>query len=129
MFGYQLVNRFPSPGYEIWEVCRKHYLSTGMKLRWMEEGTMKWLPRKLRGWALKAVSDLPRVYWRSTPGKQAWTLTEKLYQFDIQLSDNPPFMSETTICLLEGNRQVRRKSLKTVIMWIKKRDSIVLKCM
>ena len=52
---------------------------------------MKWLPTKLCGWALNAVSDLPRGYWRSTPEKQAWTLTETLYQFDIRLSYNPLF--------------------------------------
>ena len=28
MFGYQLVKRFHSPGYEIWEDWREHYLST-----------------------------------------------------------------------------------------------------
>ena len=38
---------------------------------------------------MNAVSGLPRGYWRSTPEKQAWTLTGTLYQFDIRLSDNP----------------------------------------
>ena len=89
MFDYQLVKRFPSPGYDVWEVWREHYLSTGMKLGWTDEELMKWLTTKLCGWALNAVSDLPRGYWRSTPEKQAWTLTETLYQFDIRLSDNP----------------------------------------
>ena len=92
MFGYQLVKRFPSPGYKIWEDWRDHYLSAGMKLGWMEEEMMKWLPTKLCGWALNSVSDLSRGYWRSTPEKQAWTLTETLYQFDILLSDNPLFL-------------------------------------
>ena len=91
MFGYQLVKPFPSPGYEIWDDWCEHYLSTGLKLGWTEEEMMKWLPTKLCGWALNAVSDLPRGYWRSTPGKQAWTLTETLYQFDIRLFDNPNF--------------------------------------
>ena len=46
MFGYQLMKRFPSLGYEVWEVWREHYLSTGMKLGWTEEEMMKWLPYK-----------------------------------------------------------------------------------
>ena len=91
MFGYQLVKRFPSPGYEFWEDWREHYLSTGLKLGWKEEELMKWLPTKLCGWALNAVSELPRGYWRSIPEKQACTLTETLYQFDIRFSDNPLF--------------------------------------
>ena len=62
-----------------------------MKLGWTEEEMMKWLPTKLCGWALNAVNDSPRSYWRSTPGKQAWTLTETLYQFEIRFSDNPLF--------------------------------------
>ena len=91
MFGYQLVKRFPLPGYEVWEIWREHYLSTGLKLEWTEEEMMKWLPAKLCGRALNAVSDLPRGYWRSTPGKQAWTLTETLYHLHIRLSDNPVY--------------------------------------
>ena len=91
MFGYQSVKRFPSIGYEVWEVWREHYLSTGMKHGWTEEEMMKWLPTKLCGWALNAVSYLTRSYWRSTPEKHAWTLTETLYQFYIRLSDNPLF--------------------------------------
>ena len=127
MFGYQLVKRFPSPGYEFWEDWREHYLSTGMKLGWTEEEIMKWLPTKLCGWALNAVSDLPRGYWRSTPEKQAWTLTETLYQFDVRLSDNPLFMSEATDCLLERKREKRRNSVNPVILQIRERDSSVLK--
>ena len=88
MFGFQLVKRFLSPGYKIWEVWCEHFLSTGLKLGWKEEEMMKWLPTKLCCLALNAVSDFPRCYWRSTPGKQAWTLAETLYQFDIPLSDN-----------------------------------------
>ena len=93
MFGYQLVKRFPSPGYEVWEVWREHYLSTGMKLGWTEEEMMNWLPTKLCGWALNAVSDLPRGYWRGllVSREQAWTLKQTLYQFDIRMSDNPLF--------------------------------------
>ena len=102
MFGYQLVKRFPSPGYEIWEDWREHYLSTGMKLGWTAEEMMKWLPTKLCGWALNAVSDLPRGYWRSSPGKQAWTLTETLYQFDIRLSDNPNFYERSYNLFVRG---------------------------
>ena len=102
MFGYQLVKRFPSPGYEIWEDWREHYLSTGMKLGWTEEEMMKWLPAKLCGWALNAVSDLPRGYWRSTPGKQAWTLTQTLYHFDIRLSDNPLFYERSYSLFVRG---------------------------
>ena len=102
MFGYQLVKRFPSPGYEVWEVWREHYLSTGLKLGWTEEEMIKWLPTKLCGWALNAVSDLPRGYWRSTPGKQAWTLTETLYQFDIRLSDNPLFYERSYSLFVRG---------------------------
>ena len=110
MFGYQLVKRFPSPGYEIWEDWREHYLSTGLKLGWTEEEMMKWLPTKLCGWALNAVSDLPRGYWRSTPGKQAWTLTETLYQFDIRLSDNPLFY-EQSYNLFVKRRAVNRADI------------------
>ena len=102
MFGYQLVKRFPSPGYEVWEDWREHYLSTGTKLGWTEEEMMKWLPTKLCGWALNAVSDLPRGYWRSTPGKEAWTLTETLYQFDIRLSDNPLFYERSYNLFVRG---------------------------
>ena len=57
-----------------------------MKLGWTEEEVMKWLPTKLCGWALNVVRDLPRGYWRSTLEKQAWTLTETLYQFDIRFT-------------------------------------------
>ena len=63
---------------------------------------MKWLPTKLCGWALNAVSDLPRGYWRSTPVKQAWTLTETLYQFDIRLSDNPLFYERSYSLFIRG---------------------------
>ena len=102
MFGYQLVKCFPSPGSEIWEDWREHYLSTGMKLGWTEEEMMKWLPTKLCGWALNAVGDLPRGYWRSTPRKEAWTLTETLYQFNIRLSDNPNFYERSYNLLVRG---------------------------
>ena len=102
MFGYQLVKRFPSPGYEIWEDWREHYLRTGLKLGWTEEEMMKWLPTKLCGWALNAVSDLSRGYWRSTQEKQGWTLTETLYQFDIRLSDNPFFYERSYILFVRG---------------------------
>ena len=105
MFGYQLVKRFHPPGYEVLEDWREHFLSTGMRLWWTEEEMMKWLPTKLCGWALNAVSDLPRGYWRSTPGKQAWTLTETLYQFDIRLSDNPLFYEQSY------NMFVRRRAV------------------
>ena len=102
MFVYQLVKRFPSPGYEVWKVWREHYLSTGMKLGWTEEDMMKWFPTKLCGWALNAVSDLQRGYWRSTPGKRAWTLTETLYQFDVRLSDNPIFYERRYTLFVRG---------------------------
>ena len=82
-----------------------------MKLGWQEEQMMKWMPTKMCGWALNAVSDLPRGYWQSTPGKQAWTLTETLYQFVVRLSDNRFFMSEATISLLKGKRGVGQNSL------------------
>ena len=113
MFGYRLVKRFPSPGFEVWEDWREHYLSTGMKLGWTEEEMMKWLPTKLCGWALNAVSDLPRGYWRSTPGKQAWTLTETLYQFDIRLSDNPLFYERSYILLRRGKARSRAEFIET----------------
>ena len=113
MFGYQLVKRFPSPGYEVWEVWREHYLSTGMKLGWTEKEMMKWLPTKLCGWALKAISDLPRGYWRSTPEKQAWTLTETLYQFDIRLSDNPLFYERSYNMFVRGKAGNRAEFIET----------------
>ena len=113
MFGYQLVKRFPSPGYEFWEYWREDYLSTGMKLGWTEEEMMKWLPTKLCGWALNAVSDLPRGYWRSTPGKQAWTLTETLYQFDLRLSDNPLFYERSYNMVVRGKAGNRAEFIET----------------
>ena len=113
MFGYQLVKRFPSPGYEVWEVWREHYLSTGMKLGWTEEEMMKWLPTKSCGWALNAVSDLPRGYWRSTAGKQAWTLTETLYQFDIRLSDTPVFYERSYNSFVRGKMGSRVEVTET----------------
>ena len=113
MFGYQLVKRFPSPGYEVWEDWREHYLSTGMKLGWIEEEMMKWLPTKLCGWALNAVSDLPRGYWRSTSGKQAWTLTETLYQFDVRLSDNPVFYEQSYSLFVRGKTGNRTELIET----------------
>ena len=127
MFNYQLVKRFPSPGYEVWEDWREHYLSNGMKLGWTEEEMMNWLPTKLCGWALNAVSDLKRSYWWSTPWKQAWTLTETLYQFDIRLSDNPLFYEQSHNFLLEGKREVGWNSLKPVILWIRESDNSALK--
>ena len=113
MFGYQLVKRFPSTGYEVWEVWREHFFSTGMKLGWTEEEMMKWLPTKLCGWALNAVRDLPRGYWRSTPGKQAWTLTETLYQFDIRLSDNPFFYERSYNMFIRGKAGNRAEFIET----------------
>ena len=113
MFGYQLVKRFPSPGYEVWEVWREHYLSTGMKLGWTEEEMMKWLPTKLCGWALNAVSDLPRGYWRSTLEKQAWTLTETLYQFAIRLTDNPFFYEQSYKFFVRGKMGSRAEVTET----------------
>ena len=113
MFGYQLVKRFPSPGYEVWEVWREHYLSKGMKLGWKEEEMMKWLPTKLCGWALNAVSDLPRGYWRSTTGNQAWTLTETLYQFDIRLSDTPVFYEQSYNLFIRGKAGNRTEVTET----------------
>ena len=113
MFGYQLVKRFPSPGYEFWEDWREHYLSTGMKLGWTEEEMMKWLPTKLCGWALKAGSDLPRGYWRSTPGKQAQTLTETLCQFDIRFSDNPLFYERSYNLFMRGKARSRAEFIET----------------
>ena len=98
-----------------------------MKLGWLEEEMMKWLPTKLCGWVLNAVSHLPRGYWRSTLEKQAWTLTETLYQFDIRLSDNPLFVSQITISFLEGKREIGRNLVNPVILQIRERDSSVLK--
>ena len=51
---------------------------------------------------MNAVSDLPRGYWRSTLGKEAWTLTETLYQFDIRLSDNPLFYERNYSLFIRG---------------------------
>ena len=113
MFNYQLVKRFPSPGYEVWEDWREHYLSNGMKLGWTEEEMMNWLPTKLCGWALNAVSDLKRSYWWSTPWKQAWTLTETLYQFDIRLSDNPLFYEQSHNFFVRGKAGSRLEFIET----------------
>ena len=113
MIGYQLMKRFPSPGYDVWEVRREHYLRPGMKLGWTKEEMMKWLPTKLCGWALNAVSDLPRGYWLSTPGEQAWILTETLYQFDIRLSDNPLFYEQSYNMFVRGKAGSRVEFIQT----------------
>ena len=63
--------------------------------------------------ALNAVSDLPRGYWRSTPVKQAWTLTETLYQFDIRLSDNPVYYEQSYIMFLRGKAGSRAEFIET----------------
>ena len=84
-----------------------------MKLGCTEEQTMKWLPTKLCGWALNAVSDLPRGYWRSTPGKEAWTLTETLYQFDLRLSDNPLFYERSYSWFVRGKTGRRAEFSET----------------
>ena len=84
-----------------------------MKLGWTEEETMKWLPTKMCGWALNAVSDLPRGYWRSTPLKQTLTLTETLYQFDIRLSDNLLFYERSYILFVRGKEGSRDKIIDT----------------
>ena len=80
-----------------------------MKLGWTEEEMMKWLPTKLCGWALNAVSDLPRGYWRSTPEKQAWTLTETLYHFDKRLSDNTLCYERSCNFIVRGKAGDRTK--------------------
>ena len=54
------MKRFPSPGYKVWEDCRKQKLSVGMKLGWLEEKVMKLLTTKKCEWALNAVSDTQR---------------------------------------------------------------------
>ena len=102
MLTFQLVKRFPSPGYDFCEDRREHYFSTRLKLGSTEEEMMKWLPTKLCGWALMAVSDLPRGYWRSFLEKQEWTLTETPYQFDIRLSDNPNFYKRSYSLFIRG---------------------------
>ena len=51
---------------------------------------------------MNAVSDLPWGYWRSTLEKQAWTLTETLYQFHIRLSDNPLFYERSYNFFVRG---------------------------
>ena len=105
---------FTSRGYdEDWEDWHAFYLSTGLKLGWTEEEMMKLLPIKLCGWAVNAVSDLPRGYWRSTPGKQARTLTETLYHFDIRLSDNPIFYERSYNLFVRGKAGNRADFFET----------------
>ena len=74
---------------------------------------MKWLPTKLCGWALHAVSDLTRGFWRPTPGKQAWTLTETLYQFEIRLSDNQLFYERSYNLFVRGKAGSRAEFNET----------------
>ena len=62
---------------------------------------------------MNAVSDLPRGYWRSTPGKQAWTLTETPYQFDVRLSDNPLFYERSYSLLVRGKTGSRAEFIET----------------
>ena len=62
---------------------------------------------------MNAASDLPRGYWRSTPGKQAWTLTETLYQVDIRLSDNPLFYERSYNLFLRGKAGSRADFIET----------------
>ena len=54
------------------------------------------------GGIFNAVSDLPKGYWRSTPEKEAWTLTQTLYQFDIRLSANPNFYERSYSLFVRG---------------------------
>ena len=121
------MKRFPSPGYDFWEDWREHYLSTDIKLGGTEEEMMKWLPTKLCEWALNAVSDLPRGYWFSTPERQAWTLTETLYQFDIRLSDHPLFYERSYSLFIRGKGEIGRNSVNPVILQIRESDSSVPK--
>ena len=68
---------------------------------------------KLFGWTLNALNDIQEGYWRSTPGKQAWTLTETLYQFDIRLSNNPHFCEQSNILFVRGNAGSRADFIET----------------
>ena len=74
---------------------------------------MKWLPTKLCGFALIAVRDLPRGYWRLTPRKQARTLTENLYHFHIQFSDNPLFYERSYYLFARGKAGRRAEFIET----------------
>ena len=62
---------------------------------------------------LKAVSDLPRGYWRSTLEKQAWTWADTLYQFDIRLSDNPLFYERSYSLFIRGKAGNRAEFIET----------------
>ena len=62
---------------------------------------------------LECGNDLPRGYWRSTPGKQAWTLTETLYQFDKRLSDNPLFYERSYNMFVRGKARSRAEIIET----------------
>ena len=84
-----------------------------MKLGWTEEEMTKWSTTKLYGWSLNEVSDLPRGYWQSTPGKQAWTLTETLNQFDTRLSDNPLFIKRSYNLFVRGKAGSREELIET----------------
>ena len=121
-FGLQIVwlflvinhwNVFLHPATNFGKFGVNFFWSTGMKLGWTEEEMMKWLPTKFCGWALNAVSDLKRSYWRSTPGKRAWTLTETLYQFDVRLSDNPIFYERSYTLFARGKAGNRTELIET----------------
>ena len=58
MFGYQLVKRFPSPGYEVWEEWREHWLEAviewrrndevvAYKIVWVGLECSKWFTKRL----------------------------------------------------------------------------------
>ena len=83
---------------------------------------MKWLPKKLCGWAVKATGDLSRLYLRSTPEKQAGHCQRRCIKIIFNCLTNQTFMGKAIICLLEGKRGVGRKSRKPVILWIKERN-------
>ena len=74
---------------------------------------MKWLPKELCVWTLNAVSDLPRSFWRSTPGKPAWTLTKTLYQFDKRSSDKPLYYERSYNLFVRGKAECRAEFIGT----------------
>ena len=73
----------------------------------------KWLPSKLCEWALNAVSDLPRSYWRSTPGKQALKLPGTVRQFEKRLSDNQFFYEQSYSLFVREKVRSRAEFIET----------------
>ena len=112
MSGFGLIKQFPSPGYEVWEDWREYYLDVCEVFMWSEEQVKRFLPDKLCGWALDALNNLPRGFWKTDQRNRAWTLQETLYFFDLRLSNNPQFYEDAFERYLIEKEEYEKAALK-----------------